>query len=73
MGLMNLLSKAISLIISIIISSGSQYLSLLQLIAKTRFLWTRPNLLEALPSASIPIIDLNDHDTDDGQGPSPLV
>ncbi|XP_050276511.1 protein DMR6-LIKE OXYGENASE 2-like [Quercus robur] len=33
----------------------------------------RPNLLEVLPSATIPIIDLNDHDTDDGQGPSPLV
>ena len=33
----------------------------------------RPNLLEVLPSASIPIIDLNDHDTGDGRGPSPLV
>uniref|UniRef100_A0A7N2L854 Fe2OG dioxygenase domain-containing protein n=2 Tax=Quercus lobata TaxID=97700 RepID=A0A7N2L854_QUELO len=33
----------------------------------------RPNLSEVLPSDSIPIIDLNDHDIDDGQGPSPLV
>ena len=30
----------------------------------------RPNLSEVLPSDSIPIIDLNDHDIDDGQGPS---
>ena len=33
----------------------------------------RSNLLNVLPSASIPIIDLNDNNIDDGQGPSPLV
>ncbi|GLT64268.1 hypothetical protein SLA2020_367720 [Shorea laevis] len=33
----------------------------------------RPILSEVLTSASIPIIDLNDHDIDDGLAPSPLV